>query len=71
MTPSATISAGQVFTIGGGESTSYHPQIGGYKGHTCLLVNPTVTALVVADILEILGQFGCVTNCFADVDDDG
>ena len=26
--------------------------------------------ITVADILEILGQFGCVTNCFADVDDD-
>tara|TARA_B110000196_G_C21079900_1_gene631914 strand:- start:42 stop:1238 length:1197 start_codon:yes stop_codon:yes gene_type:complete len=27
--------------------------------------------ITVADILEILGQFGCENNCFADVDDDG
>jgi len=27
--------------------------------------------ITVADILEILGQFGCEINCFADVDEDG
>ena len=27
--------------------------------------------ITVADVLEILGQFGCENNCFADVDDDG
>ena len=27
--------------------------------------------ITVADVLEILGQFGCDVNCFADVDDDG
>jgi len=27
--------------------------------------------ITVADVLEILGQFGCEMNCFADVDEDG
>jgi hypothetical protein len=27
--------------------------------------------ITVADVLEILGQFGCDMNCFADVDADG